>query len=168
MPRTRCALSKAPDLTRSNSWPYLLSPARCLHCGYARVRGVIFEGHAASSTPSDLRLRQMMDATGQKLTQSGTWSRAARRVFDCFRAACMSASGVQLVIATACNSGTRLRPSMAAGAAAPASSANVGHKSTFSTISPTVIPEGMPGPVTTSGTRISVSYAVIFPISNTS
>ena len=55
--------------------------------------------------------------------------------------------------------------SAVAGTATPASSAKVGQRSMFSTRLSRVRPWATPGPVTTSGTWMSVSKAVIFPAS---
>ena len=86
------AIQGPPDLMRIKSWLCLLSLsplfARLLH---ESARGH-FEGHCSVEHPSGLRLDPVTDAAGQKLTQSNTGNRAARRVFHCFGAAYVSAS----------------------------------------------------------------------------
>jgi len=53
-------------------------------------------------------------------------------------------------------SGNSEWPSAVGGGAVPAISANVGHRSMFSTMLSTVTPEGTPGPTTISGTLMFV------------
>ena len=75
--RTRCPASpKEPNLTQSNSWPYLLSLGTLFALRLYETTRRHFEGHCKVERPVRPALcskwRTLADKTGQKPTQCGT------------------------------------------------------------------------------------------------
>ncbi len=61
---------------------------------------------------------------------------------------------------------TDLWPSIVVGTPPPPMRTNVGYRSMFDVSADTLVPWGTPGPVAMSGTRMSVSNAVCFPLAS--